>query len=630
MDGRVFLELLARDAMPVDYEDVVARARAGGLDPTSLAELERDKVLAMRVRSALERRRRREAELSALFEIASDLAALSDRNAILALIVHRARQLLASDVAYLSLNQPDGNHTLMEVTDGIVSAAFRELRIPIGAGLGGLVARTAVPSFTSDYLVDQRFDHTGEIDASVTEEGLVAILGVPLLLGTSVIGVLYAANRNHREFAREEVDLLASLAAHAAIAIDSARLLDEMRHTLQDLHLANEQIRAHSASVERAADAHDRFTEVMLRGGTVDDVAVALIDVIGGAVLILDDNGRQLASVGAVPKGLAGRVPETGLPGRAVAAGDLWVCAIAASTERLGTLVVAGCPDLDAADLRIVERAALVTALLLIFRRTLADAENRAHAELVRDLVTLADHDPAAHDSSGLRERARLINVDLNREFTVLVARTDPDHRAQLDAAAARLTGGRSGMAGAHGAGSVLLLPGDDPSRDARDASRRLAEACGAPVTVGAAGPALLARIPEAFEEAARCTDLLIALGRRGEGAAAADLGFLTLVVGEHADIDGFLARTIGPVVDYDARRGSDLLGTVAAYFDCQGSPTATARRLSLHLNTVTQRLARVSSMLGEDWREPRRALEVQLALLLQRVRQAKVPPRAR
>ena len=70
MDGRVFLELLARDAMPVDYEDVVARARAGGLDPTSLAELERDKLLAMRVRSALERRRRREAELSALFEIA--------------------------------------------------------------------------------------------------------------------------------------------------------------------------------------------------------------------------------------------------------------------------------------------------------------------------------------------------------------------------------------------------------------------------------------------------------------------------------------------------------------------------------------------------------------------------------
>jgi hypothetical protein len=625
MDGRVFLELLAREAMPVEYEDLVARARADGRDAATVAELERDKLLALRVRSALERRRRREAELSALFEIAGDLAALSDRNAILALIVRRARQLLASDVAYLSLNQPDGDHTLMEVTDGIVSAAFRELRIPIGAGLGGLVARTAVPSFTSDYLVDERFEHTGEIDASVTEEGLVAILGVPLLLGPSVIGVLYAANRNHREFAREEVDLLASLAAHAAIAIDSARLLDEMRHTLDDLHRANEQIRAHSASVERAADAHDRFAEVMLGGGTVQDVAVALIDVIGGAVLVLDDSGRQLATAGDIPEGLAhclDEVIETGLVGRAVAAGDLWVCGIAASTERLGTLVVAGCPDLDAADLRIVERAALVIALLLIFRRSLADAENRAHAELVRDLVT-----PADHDTSALRERARLINVDLDRELTVLVARTEADHRAQLDAAAARLAGGRSGMAGGHGAGCVLLLPGEDPSRDAREASHRLAEACGAPVTVGAAGPTTLARIPEAYEEAARCADLLVALDRRGEGAAVADLGFLTLVVGEHADIDEFLARTIGPLMDYDARRGSDLVGTVAAYFDCQCSPTAAARRLSLHLNTVSQRLARVSSLLGEDWREPRRALEVQLALLLHRVRQAKVPP---
>lgn len=623
MDGRAFLEMLAREAMPVEYEDFVARARAGGLDPASLADLERDKLLALRVRSALERRRRREAELSALFEIASDLAALSDRDEILSLIVHRARQLLASDVSYLSLNQPDGDHTLMEVTDGIISVHFRELRIPIGAGLGGLVARTAVPYFTSDYLADERFDHTDEIDTSVTEEGLVAILGVPLLLGTSVIGVLYAANRNHREFAREEVDLLASLAAHAAIAIDSARLLGEMRHTLDDLHRANEQVRAHSASVERAADAHDRFAEVMLQGGTVEAVAAALIEVIGGAVLVLDESGRQLAAAGEItaqrPTDLEEAI-ETGFAaGRAIRVGDVWVCSVAAGADRLGTLVVTGRPELDVADLRIVERAALVTALLLIFRRSLADAANRVHGELVRDLVTAGDVDP-----SSLHERARLVKVDLLQEFTVLVARTDHRHRAQLDAAAARLAGDRGGTAGGQANDSVLLLPGAEPSPCAREASRRLAEACGASVTVGAAGPAKLSAIPDAYAEAARCTDLLVALGRTGEGAAVADLGFLTLVVGEHADIDAFLARTIGAIEDYDTHRGSDLLGTVAAYFDCHGSPAATGRHLSLHINTVNQRLARVSSLLGDDWREPRRALEIQLALLLHRVRRAR------
>ncbi|GHB91926.1 hypothetical protein GCM10010306_103890 [Streptomyces umbrinus] len=50
--------------------------------------------------------------------------------------------------------------------------------------------------------------HTREIDEAVTEEGLVAILCVSLRLRGTVIGVLYAADRTERRFARYEVNLL--------------------------------------------------------------------------------------------------------------------------------------------------------------------------------------------------------------------------------------------------------------------------------------------------------------------------------------------------------------------------------------------------------------------------------------
>src|SRR4051794_35763829 len=218
-----FLNLLAREAAPVEFERPLLAARQAGAPAAELAELEEIKIAALRVRELLERRRRREEELSALYDTAGDLAGLRDLDAVLRSIVHRARTLLGADVSYLTLDDPARGDTYMRITDGSVAASFQRLRLPAGAGLGGLVAVTDTPYSTANYRGDPRFAHTAEIAHGVTEGGLVAILGVPLRLGPAVIGVLFAANRTERPFAPEEVALLGSLAAHAAVAIDTAR-----------------------------------------------------------------------------------------------------------------------------------------------------------------------------------------------------------------------------------------------------------------------------------------------------------------------------------------------------------------------------------------------------------------------
>jgi len=197
------LQLLIREAPSAEFEAPVLAARSRGEDPQIIAELERAQTLALRVRAVLDERRRREAELSALYETANDLAALREVDAVLRAIVHRAMLLLHSDVAYLSLNDDTVGDTYMRVVDGITSPAFRSLRLPMGAGLGGLVAQTATPYASARYFEDKRFRHTRPINDAVTEEGLVSILGVPLILGADVIGVLYAANRTERPFERD-------------------------------------------------------------------------------------------------------------------------------------------------------------------------------------------------------------------------------------------------------------------------------------------------------------------------------------------------------------------------------------------------------------------------------------------
>jgi hypothetical protein len=87
----VFLELLLREAAPVEFERPLLEARARNSPARELAELDELKALALQVRALLERRRRREAELSALVDTVGDLATLREIDAVLEAIVRRAR-----------------------------------------------------------------------------------------------------------------------------------------------------------------------------------------------------------------------------------------------------------------------------------------------------------------------------------------------------------------------------------------------------------------------------------------------------------------------------------------------------------------------------------------------------------
>ncbi|MGY1620322.1 helix-turn-helix domain-containing protein [Geodermatophilus sp. SYSU D00691] len=597
------------------------RARAAGADGTTVAELEQLKLLALRVREAFAARRRRESELAALFDTAGDLAALRSVDSVLTAIVRRARQLLGTDVAYLTLNDEGRGDTYMRVTDGSVSARFQALRLGMGEGLGGLVAQTASPYATADYSRDDRFLHTAEINGGVNEEGLVAILGVPLIRGSSVMGVLYAADRSQRSFDRSEVALLGSLAAHAAIALDNARLLEETRSALEELSAATRELRAHTTSVERAAEAHDRFIDVVLRGGGVEDVAGAVTEVLGGRITVLDEEGRP--SPGgpddALPPDPAAALAQARATGRTARDGSWWTTAVTVGNELLGGLVLHRDDDLSGADQRILERAALVTALLLLIRRTASEAENRVRGELLDELLTAPGRDP-----DGLRERARRFGADLDQPHAVVVAEVPDTRRARALAAAVHLAATRGGLAGLHDGRVVLCVPGIGPEEAAATAGRELSGAGGAPVTAGAAGPAAgAAGLATAYAEASRCTAALLALGRCGQSASAAGLGFVGLLIGEHRDVPGFVTATVGPVVEYDRRRGTALVATLEAWFDAGGSPARAAEALGVHVNTVGQRLDRIGRLLGADWSAPGPALELQLALRLLRLTSA-------
>ncbi|MBW5422492.1 GAF domain-containing protein [Streptomyces sp. BG9H] len=615
------LTLLASGASAEQFTRPSADAATAQLPPEERALLEDATRIALEIRRTLDQHRRREAELAALFDTASDLAALRDLDAVLRAIVHRARTLVGTDAAYLSLNDPVAKDTYMRVTDGSVSARFQQLRLGMGEGLGGLVAQTARPYTSADYQTDPRFKHTRAIDEAVLEEGLRGILGVPLRVGKRVIGVLFAADRTTRDFPPEAIALLTSLADHAAVAIDSARMLEETRSALVELNTANETARAHSTALRRAADAHDRLTDLVLRGATVDDLVREIAALLGGGIALHDPDGTEMARADTAPvtpspQGIT--ASRTG--GRAVPVDGTWVCAVLAGSELLGSIVLTSRADLADPDRRLFERAALVAALLLLLRRTVAEAEDRVRGELLDDLLT-RDKTGGRHDSGSLALRARKLGINLSRPHAVLTLDTDNEPRSHLFAEAVRHARSLGGLAGIHDGHIVLLVPSSEPGALAAELARDLGKAAGAPVTVGSAGPATgPEQLPGTYTEAGRCLNALHALGRTGDGSDIAGLGFLGVLLGDRSDLDGFVRRYLGPVLAYDQQRGTELVQTLDAYYTHGASLSKAKDALHVHVNTVVQRLDRVAQLLGADWNSPTRALELQLALKLHRL----------
>lgn len=600
-------------------EMLAAGASAGDLASLDVDPHARD--LAIRISGAFDVQRRREQQLAALVDTAGELASMNDPSVVLDAIVRRAKALMGTDVAYLTLFDKERGDTYMRATAGSVSAQFQVVRLAFGAGLGGLVAQSHKPYWTADYFADSRFRHTHKIDGAVGDEGLVAICGTPLIVKDEFVGVLFASNRTPRPFTHDEVALLGSLAGLAAVTIVQVQAVEESSRTLAALSNATDRVSHYAAGIERAAAAHDRFAEIVLEGGGVDDLTESLTQILGGWALLLDVDGAARSIAGEAPptgealRELSGQA-EGGVEGaRLSRLGDAWAMGIAAAGEPLGTLVIGEVSSMDDSDERTVERAAVVTALVLLGERNRAETRQQQRSDLVSGLVS-------GHGDLGrLLPTARSLGLDLRQPASLLAVLGTGASTARSLVLAVNAALGGAGLVGEVDGHVVALVPGSEPGSVAADLAQRMSRSH--VVTVGAAGPvseaagSLSADLAGAHTEAIRTAEALVALGRQGDGAAATDLGFAGLIVGTQPEVTAYVHSVLGPLRDYDTSRGTDLVGTLEAYFLAGASPRHAATRLHVHTNTVAQRLERITRLVGDGWQSPERALELQLALRL-------------
>ncbi|MBW9111903.1 helix-turn-helix domain-containing protein [Microbacterium trichothecenolyticum] len=560
------------------------------------------------------------AQLQAVVDHGIYLATLGDRALAFSTVLKQARALLGADLSYVSLNDGDARTTSIQAVDGVLTPQFRHISMPLGTGLLGQVAESDHPMQTRDYLADSSLVPYPENDAKVGGEHVHAIMGVPLRCENITIGALVVADRYAHEFTAFQVDLLRSLAGQlsAYLAVEDSFATMRADHTSASERIDSLTVELRAARLE--ATVSRLAGDAMARKITVAEYVRALGAHFEQKIDLLGIDGWQPALV-ASAEGMLDVLATSAeaivtVTNPALEGGEGVMARVEVDPHATAVLVLHG--DVPEWKREALTRAADAVANLALAEQHAAEQATRDVRELI-DYLTRSDQ---TIDRLSARTRLAHFGVDVGLPLHVTVIRSNHASTARIASALRRVVNPPT-LLSEHGDHVCALLP-----RGASANPQAISEALsaeGVDAAVGMAGPEPLPdRLPGQHELARAVSDALINLGRVPAGATQASMGVLGALIGvdTSALIRVVIDTALGRLLEYDKSRGTSLVETLERYLDSGQRLQETADAMHLHVNTLRQRLTRIDSVLGENWRTPMGAFDLTAVLKARRLTQ--------
>jgi signal transduction histidine kinase len=182
----------------------------------------------------LEQRHR---QLHRLVELSVTLNSTLDLDTLLQLITSTATELLECEAASILLYDEKNPRLYFAAATGSDPAQLAEIPVPIETSLAGAIFRTNQHIILNDAQQDPR--HYSLVSDHVNFK-VKSLLGVPMPIKDRTVGVLEAINKHNGVFDERDARLLSVTAAHAAIAINNARLLHTTQQALEKVKESDE------------------------------------------------------------------------------------------------------------------------------------------------------------------------------------------------------------------------------------------------------------------------------------------------------------------------------------------------------------------------------------------------------
>lgn len=176
-------------------------------------------------------------QLRRLVELSVTLNSTLDLDDLLQLITATATELLDCEAASILLYEENKPRLYFAAATGSDPARLAEIPVPIDNSLAGTIFRTNQHLILNNAEQDPR--HYLLVSDHIKFK-VKTLLGVPMPIKDRTVGVLEAVNKRNGIFDEHDATLLSVAAAHAAIAIENARLLQTTKRALQQVKEANQ------------------------------------------------------------------------------------------------------------------------------------------------------------------------------------------------------------------------------------------------------------------------------------------------------------------------------------------------------------------------------------------------------
>ncbi len=175
--------------------------------------------------------------LTCLFEVSEAVCSSVNRDDLLQMILRTALSQTGATRGSILLRDDSGRTLSVVASVGLDEAVVRATRVRMGEGIAGQVAETGRPLLVTDIdrhpeLAPFARNYPDKSFVSVPLTADESILAVPVKASRKVLGVLNVHRKaSGAPFTQRDLQLLSILANHAAVAMENARLLDDLENT---------------------------------------------------------------------------------------------------------------------------------------------------------------------------------------------------------------------------------------------------------------------------------------------------------------------------------------------------------------------------------------------------------------